>query len=1148
MDNLAQGATVTIEVQAVGSTATPCPALIGTITCSNCQQPVVGSTITNATCPGGANGRIAFTTDGLNPPYTFALTAQSNSTGIFNNLSAGDYIATVTDASGCQTQVAVTVGAPAVLSVALDPENITCFNGDDGAATALPTGGTSPYNFSWSDPAAQNTPKAVNLRTGAYTVTVTDLNGCTTTASVTLAQPPDVLVFVTPTAAKCFGQATGLATVSASGGIGPYQYAWSGGQTGPIATNLLAGSYLVTVTDAVGCAKTSFALIGQPTAITATSTATDATCANLTNGSATTTAQGGTGAKTYLWSTTPAQTTATATNLAPGAYTVTISDQNNCTLTQTVTVQAPPAVSLSVAGADVACHGAATGTATGMASGGSGTLVYQWSDPAAQTSAAATNLVAGAYTVTVTDGNGCTTTASVSIGQPQALALGLSAVAVACFGENTGAVASSISGDSTPFGYLWSSGETTPDISQKPAGTYTVTVTDAVGCTTTASASISQPTALNVAATNQNIACFGDTDGSIQLTVDGGAMPYSVVWSGPNGFSGTGVALGNLAAGSYTATVTDAAGCTRIQNSTLSQPAAALAISLPALGDTICFGAANGTATAGVTGGTAPYQYLWSVANQTTAGIAGLSAGAYSVTVTDANACTATASIFIPQQQLLTVLATGGSVDCSGSSNGTATVTAVAYGTTPAGLSDFTYWWSTNPPQTGIAATNLQASQTYTVTATDARGCSATQTATIGDVPSVEAIIIGTTNPSCFDGADGRIIAAGNGGVPPYTYNWDAGVSAVDALAQNLRAGVYRVTVVDSKGCTGVAVATLGQPTPLKIRFQPTAVLCFGENTGQARALGEGGTPPYQFAWSTGTAGAEATGLAAAAYTVTLTDGNGCTHTDNVDIAQPNAPLGGAAAKTDVGCFGGYSGEIQIMGTGGTPPYRYALGAGNWNGSSKQIGLPAGIYIPRMLDKNGCTAVLAPVEIEQRPKVELDLGPAITIRYGESIQLQAVATNAADPVQYSWNPADSLWLSCLDCPDPFVDGLEYGHWFVLKITDAFGCIAEARVLVEVEKLRRVHVPTGFSPNGDGNNDLLLVHGQQGVRVVSFQVYDRWGELVHEGRDFPINDPGVGWDGTFRGDALNPGVFVWVMEVEFADGVREVYRGNTTLIR
>jgi gliding motility-associated-like protein len=1146
---LAPGATITIEVQAVDSSGTPCPALIGTATCSNCDPPVVNVAVTNVTCPGGSNGGVVLTPDGINPPYTFALAAQNNATGVFTNLSAGAYTATVTDATGCSALVPVTIGSPNPLVITITPENVTCFNGDNGAGTAVVTGGTGPYNYKWSDAAGQTSVKAVNLKVGTYTVTVTDSHGCTGTASVTLTSPPDLIVFVTPTAAKCNGQASGMATVSASGGVGPYNFAWSyNGQTGPIAVNLPAGSHLVTVTDAVGCAKTSFALIFQPPALTANTTATNVTCANLTNGAATTTASGGTGTKTFVWSTTPPQTTATASNLGAGVYTVTITDANGCTLTQTATVTAPPAIAVSAVRTNVTCFGTATGTATATASGGSGTLAYQWSDPAGQTTPAAANLTAGAYTVTVTDGNGCTNTASVTISQPQALVLNLTTQAVACFGQNTGSVSSTVVGGTTPYSYSWSSSELSPGISAKAAGTYTLTLTDNNGCSTTASATVTQPTALTVSASQQNISCFGATTGSAQLTPGGGTTPYSVTWSGPGGFTATGTSLSNLAAGNYSATVSDAAGCTATQALQLTQPVSALAITLPSVGDTICFGAANGLATASASGGTSPFQFLWAPGGQTTPAISNLSAGTYTLTVTDANNCNRSASITIPQKQLLSVQASGGSVDCAGSSNGQASVTSVLYGNTPAGLGQFTYLWSTNPAQTSIQAVNLLAGQTYTVTVTDAIGCSATQTVSIADVPALGVGIVSSANPTCFDGANGRAIVAGSGGLLPYSYNWGAGVSAVDSLAQNLRAGTYFVTVTDAKGCTGTASVTLSQPTQLKLRFQPTAVVCYGESTGKASVSGEGGTPPYQFAWPSGSTATQETGLAAGFYAVTLTDRNGCTHTDSVEIKQPDVPLGGTLVVQDVGCSGGYSGSIQVVPSGGTPPYRYALDGGPWNGSSIQIGLTAGQYVPSIQDNNGCTATLNTAVVAERPEVGLELGPTITIQFGESTQLQAVVTNAADPVQYIWNPADSLWLSCLDCPDPFVDGLEDGRWLELKIVDSFGCTATDRVLVVVEKVRRVHVPTGFSPNGDFSNDLLLVHGQQGVRVVSFRVYDRWGEQVYEGLDFPVNDPNTGWDGTFRGEPMNPGVFVWVLEVEFADGNREVYKGNTTLIR
>ncbi|MFN0014872.1 MAG: choice-of-anchor L domain-containing protein [Saprospiraceae bacterium] len=1141
--NLAPGTYTATITDANGCTLTQ------TATVTAAPAIILSTASTNAICFGTATGTATATATGGTGILTYKWSDPlGQTTPTATNLAAGMYTVTVTDGNGCQAALSVTVGTQPPIVVVLNPDNVTCFNGDDGTIAAMPSGGTIPYNFKWSDPAGQTAINAVNLLVGTFTVTVSDANSCTGTASATLTSPPDLVLFVTPTAAKCNGQASGAASVSATGGVGPYQYAWSTGQTGPNVGNLPAGSHLVTVTDAVGCAKTSFALIFQPPALTATTSATNATCANLNNGTATTTAQGGTGVKTFLWSTTPAQSTPTISNLGPGTYTVTITDANGCTLTQTATVTAPPAIVLSATRTNATCFGTPTGTATATASGGSGTLTFKWSDPLGQTTPTATNLVAGTYTVTVTDGNGCTNTASTTISQPAALSLNLTAIAVNCFGQSTGSVTSTASGGIAPIGYLWSSGEATPGISNKPANIYTVTITDGNGCTRTASATVAQPTVLTSSETHQTIGCFGASTGSIQLTLGGGTSPYTVTWTGPNSFTATGATLNNLAAGNYTATVTDVAGCTRTQPVSLTQPSTALAVALPALGDTICFGAANGTAMATASGGTAPYQYSWAPGGQVTPGISGLIAGTYTVTTTDGNGCTRTAMTAVPQKQQLAIQVTSSQVDCAGGSNGTARVTAATYGGTAANLAQFTYLWSTNPQQTGSIANNLTAGKTYTVTATDALGCTATQTVTIADVPMLGATIVSSVNPICFDGNTGRAIATGNGGLKPYSYNWGAGVSAVDSLAQNLRAGTYFVTVTDAKGCTGTTSVTLTHPPALKLRAQPTPVICFGESTGKATVFGEGGVPPYQFVWQTGTTGTSVNMLAAGSYAVTLTDKVGCTIVDSVVILQPDVPLTGTVVVTDVGCYGGFSGVIQIVTAGGTAPYRYALNDGPWIGSSRLIGLTAGKYAPRIVDINGCTVTLDTVEVMQRPKIDLELGPTITIQYGESTQLMAVTTNVSGPIQYVWNPSDSLWLSCLDCPDPFVDGLENGHWFGLKIVDSFGCIATDRVLVMVEKVRRVHVPTGFSPNGDGNNDRLLTHGQQGVRVLTFRVYDRWGEEVYEAQDFLLNDPTTGWDGTFRGEPMNPAVFVWVLEVEFADGVREVYKGNTTLVR
>jgi gliding motility-associated-like protein len=368
-------------------------------------------------------------------------------------------------------------------------------------------------------------------------------------------------------------------------------------------------------------------------------------------------------------------------------------------------------------------------------------------------------------------------------------------------------------------------------------------------------------------------------------------------------------------------------------------------------------------------------------------------------------------------------------------------------------------------------------------------------------------------------------------------------------MATNLPAGTFRVTVTDANGCPATETVDIDEPDALVLGLTTQAVDCFEAATGSAAAVVTGGVGPYQLQWSNGAQGATVTGLSAGTISLTVEDRNGCVHVDSIEVRQPGSAVEGQATVRDVRCFGGSDGRITITGSGGTPPYRYALDNRPWNGSSVQIGLKAGSYTPRIMDNNGCVFDLPAIEVSQRSQLTIDLGPDLYIELGRDTQLLAEILNAAGPLVYAWSAEDSAWLSCLDCPDPLVTGLQFQNTFELEVVDSMGCAATDQVRVVVEKPRRIHVPTGFTPNGDFNNDLLVVHGQESAHVLSFQVYDRWGEIVYETKDFSIKDAETaGWDGRFRGEDLDPGVYVWILEVRYVDGVTEVFRGNTTLIR
>ncbi len=550
------------------------------------------------------------------------------------------------------------------------------------------------------------------------------------------------------------------------------------------------------MTDANGCTKTASATITQPTALTASTTTTVASCGG-SNGSATVTVGGGTPAYAYLWAPSGG-TNALASGLSGGSYTVTVTDANGCTITASANVTNAAAETATIsASTNIKCNGGNTGNATVSVVGGTTPYTYAWT-PSGGTNAIASNLTAGTYTITVKDANGCIATASVTLTQPLALTASTAVTPVLCNGGNTGSATVTAGGGTGAYTYAWTpSGGTNAIASNLTAGTYTITVTDANGCTITATAIITQPTALTASTAVIPVKCNGGNTGSATVTAGGGTLAYTYAWT-PSG--GTSATASNLTAGTYTITVTDANGCTKTATAVITQPTALTASTTTTLAS--C-GASNGSATVTVGGGTPAYAYLWAPSGGTNALASGLSGGSYTVTVTDANGCTITAS----------------------------------------------------------------------ATVTNALG----ETATIS----------GSTPVSCFGGNNGSATVSVVGGTAPYTYAWTPS-GGTNAVASNLTAGTYTITVKDANGCTSSASVIITQPTALTAGTTVVPVKCNGGNTGSATVTAGGGTGAYTYAWAPGgQTDGNATSLTAGTYTVTVTDANGCTITATAIITQP---------------------------------------------------------------------------------------------------------------------------------------------------------------------------------------------------------------------------------------------------------------------
>ena len=525
---------------------------------------VVVST-TNVSCFGGNNGSVSLNVTGGTAPYSYnwsgGATTQNRA-----NLTSGNYPVTIADLNSCSVSVVAAITEPTILIASISSQtNVACFAGSNGAISLTVTGGTASYSYAWND--GLTTPNRTNLDAGSYIVTVTDNNGCSSTASTTIIQPAAALsVSAAAQNINCFGGNNGSISLTVSGGAAPYSYKWSDGSTTPGKTGLSSGTYYVTVTDAHSCASATSAIITQPsTALSVSISASNVSCFAGSNGTAKVSVTGGTIPYSYIW--TSGAKSSSLSNLSAGSYSVTVFDNLGCTITATVQIMQPAVLNATAQTGNVACHGSNTGYIQLTVRGGVPSYRYKWSN--GSNSNGLQNLIAGDYIVTVADANNCTTTNSSTVTEPQVLQVSAGTTNVLCYGDVTGAIHPAVSGGVTNYKYQWNNLSSSPSISDIPAGTYSLTVTDANSCTVSVTKTITQPAAIAVTETHTNEPCHGLSVADIDITVTGGAGNYSYAWNN----SSTSENLNNIKAGYYNLTVTDANSCTAIKQITISEPA-----------------------------------------------------------------------------------------------------------------------------------------------------------------------------------------------------------------------------------------------------------------------------------------------------------------------------------------------------------------------------------------------------------------------------------------------------------------------------------------------------------------------------------------------------------------------------------------------
>lgn len=878
--------------------------------------------------------------------------------------AAGSYIILVTNTSnGCtKTDTTAVAQTPALVAAIPASQNVLCNGANTGSATAAGSGGKAPYTYAWSNSAT--TAQITNIAAGTYSVIITDADNCTALATAVVTQPTAIVVNASATGETSVGGNNGTATANPSGGVPNYTYGWSNGAATQSISNLAPGTYTVSITDANNCVATqtvtvaSFSCGGVAVSIAST----NPSCNGGNNGTAVATPNGGNQPYSYVWSN--GATTSSISGLAAGSYTVSMSEGNGCVVTGNVTLTSPSAISLSSQVFNVSCNGGNNGEATIAATGGTGNFTYNWSNGG--TGATQANLSAGSYTASATDANGCVSTIQVTISQPPVLVGNVTASNETAVNANDGTAAVAMSGGLSPYTYLWNHNATTPSVTGLAPGTYCVTVTDAASCTFTGCATVAAFGCVGqaVSIASENVSCAGGNDGSAIVTASGFTAPVNYNWS--NG--STGNSMGNLAAGTYTVSVSGADGCAGSQTITITAPDP-LTVSVAAQNDLACANGNDGSITVAANGGTPNYDYAWSNGAATPT-ITGLGAGIYSVVVSDDNDCTTTLEVtlnIMPDVEApvakamdisLTLPSSGpvfvtpqqidnGSTDncgivfrqldvtgfgCSNIGENPVTLTVIdAAGNLSTATAIVTVLDEIAPTifcPPNQTVDNGSCAPTVNYSSPNASDNCGTATLTlVSGLVSGSAFPSGTTTvvwsagdgngntsncsftvtvisnftvnttfiaPTCYGDSNGTASATGLGGMAPYSYAWDDPAQQQTSTATGLEGGTYHVSVTDAQGCVAVQTVQLVEPPQIEIMVDSIGLIDINSNQSAfVDVTVTGGTGNLSYQWKNNSTGEEydeedLEGLTVSAYyTLVVMDENGCEST--VDVFVPGA-------------------------------------------------------------------------------------------------------------------------------------------------------------------------------------------------------------------------------------------------------------------
>ncbi len=1030
------GITANLQILGIASGGNQCLPGTNTVVAGGCPADPINDTYLSPRYSNGSTNNNQLNMSGLTPAETYYFIVDGTGGAV-----SPFYIEISGANDTCSDVITPPSEITAIINITSDynGQDISCYGASDASAIVIASDGDEPYTYQWDANAGnQTTAEATNLSSGTYTVTVTDDNGATTSASIVVPEPDEIIINLSiSNGLLCFGDSNGEIQANISGGTDPYSYEWENTanpgviiSTASSIDNLPSGTYQLNVLDANDCFATASITITEPDELIASATFIDIDCFGE-NSQVTVTASGGT-----------LPYTGTGTFVVPaGTHNYLVTDDNGCTDDVTVVIDEPTELTGSVI-ALVNQNCLTTGSAQVEGSGGTTPYTYNWPAGAGGVvGGVASNLTVGTYTVTIADDNGCGFEIEINIIDEGVLSANSTLIAdVSCFGGNDGAVQIEITDGDPDFTIIWSSGSQTSSlnnvtISNLSAGSYTFTVTDSNDCSEVTTIVINQASELTASIQSiSNQICL--TNGSATISANGGTPPYSYVWPASAGGVVDNTA-NDLTTGQYIVTIYDNNSCSTTQLIDI-QNTGTITLNNSISSGILCNGDTNGKITLTITDGTADYTITWStgsvLTNQNSQEISGLSAGTYVFTVTDINGCedVSIASLSEPPVLSSDITALADQICLS---PGSATIAGLG------GSPPYSYTWSAGAGGISGGTANILNEGFYEITITDSNNCETIQTLLIEDVGELNAIITNHSDPLCHGDANASISILLTDGNPQYSIDWGTGSTTSmtnNHTITNLSHGFYSITVSDANSCQDIVEISLDNPPILTAEITDVNNQ-YCANLGSATISANGGTTPYQFHWPPNAGGVNnnsANELSEGTYIVTINDSNNCETTQSITIQNINN-LSISIDGQHISCYGGNDGSAEVVSISGADyPVFYEWNQGSINPGIS--GLGAGTYNVTVTDNNSCQAI-AEISLNEPSEIQVQVVTNDANCNGTAGTSTLSSSGGTPPYNYLW-PDNSI--------SNFNNNLQPGN-YIVSITDANNCLQTAEVNISL---------------------------------------------------------------------------------------------------